>query len=308
MFQEKNHLNDKITKIKLSLTEIKKKYENELLRKDMKISQQKLNYERKILELTDKTKEYEKMIEKLKTTISSHRNEKLNYEEIIFKQEETITELNDELNHNTDILKKKNEQMKQNEIYSLELIRIVNELKQRINLLSRNNSSNPEHRDLSKKIHLLNNQLGENLKKVQTLEQKNKILQGNYLKLSTALNKEFKRPSVNLYKIKQSKGVHKKQYISWYIPTSNNMDTMSSDINNVVSQKKFLINSKSERNEDIIDDNYLISESALPKVFKTNRSEKDMLSGFNFMRYAFNDNNNITEINQMMSELLDECK
>ena len=57
--------------------------------------------------------------------------------------------------------------MKQNEIYSLELIRIVNELKQRINLLSRNNSSNPEHRDLSKKIHLLNNQLGENLKKVQ---------------------------------------------------------------------------------------------------------------------------------------------
>ena len=43
MFQEKNHLNDKITKIKLSLTEIKKKYENELLRKDMKISQQKLN-------------------------------------------------------------------------------------------------------------------------------------------------------------------------------------------------------------------------------------------------------------------------
>ena len=127
MFQEKNHLNDKITKIKLSLTEIKKKYENELLRKDMKISQQKLNYERKILELTDKTKEYEKMIEKLKTTISSHRNEKLNYEEIIFKQEETITELNDELNHNTDILNKKNEQMKQNEIYSLELIRIVKE-------------------------------------------------------------------------------------------------------------------------------------------------------------------------------------
>ena len=98
----------------------------------MKISQQKLNYERKILELTDKTKEYEKMIEKLKKTISSHRSEKLNYEEIIFKQEETITQLNDELNHKATILNKKNEQMKQNEIYSLELIRIVNELKQRI--------------------------------------------------------------------------------------------------------------------------------------------------------------------------------
>ena len=83
---------------------------------------------------------------------------------------------------------------------------------------------------------------------------------------------------------------------------------MSSDINNVVSQKKFLINSKSERNEDYIDDNYLISESALPKIFKTNRSEKDIIGGFNFMRYASNDNNNITEINQMMSELLDECK
>lgn len=311
LLKEKTVLEEKIAKIKLTIPEIKTKYENELLKREMKFEQQKTVFEKRIMELSDKIKGYENMIEKLKISISKHRTETLELEEIIFKQEETINELTEKEKHYEEIIYKKNEQMKQNEIYSLELIRIVNELKQRIANISKNNVNN-EKTQLTKRIHILNNKLSDNLKKVQTLEQKNKILQGNYLKLSTSINQDIhERHPINLIKYKKTQNtksadiISKKRNKSTLLKESTDI---YSDINNVMNQKQFVIQHSNNLDNKPDPDSYLVSESAIPKVYSSSRGEKE--DEFNLLKFTSNDNyhNNITEINDMMKDLLNEFK
>lgn len=276
----------------------------------MKFEQHKEVYEKRIMEMSDKVKGYENMIEKLKLSLSKHRTETLELEEIIFKQEETIKELTEKENYYEECLFKKNEQMKQNEIYSLELIRIINELKQRIASISKNNPNN-EKTQLTKRIHLLNNKLSDNLKKVQTLEQKNKILQGNYLKLSTSINQDIhERHPINLIKYKKyqntkSPDISKKRNKSTLLKENSDI---YSDINNVVTQKHFVIRHSNNQDTKPDPDSYLISESAIPKVYSSSRGEKE--DEFNLIKFTSGDNyhNNITEINDMMKDLLNEFK
>ena len=58
LLKEKTVLEEKIAKIKLTIPEIKTKYENELLKREMKFEQQKTVFEKRIMELSDKVKRY----------------------------------------------------------------------------------------------------------------------------------------------------------------------------------------------------------------------------------------------------------
>jgi hypothetical protein len=139
---QNSQLEDKIAKIKLTIPKIRSKFELEINRKDIKYNALQTSVEQKVNELNTKIKEYEQMIEKLKFNITKYRKEKMDQDNVILKQEEKITELTEQINRHEKHLRKKNEQMKQNELYSIQLVKIVNELWKKFSALE--NQSSPK--------------------------------------------------------------------------------------------------------------------------------------------------------------------
>lgn len=314
---EKKKVEDKLSKIRTKITEVKNKFEAEIMKRETKASQIKEYYEKKMNEQQIILKEKELTVQNYKEAFSKMKIERIQLENIVFSQEEKINDLTNEVSRLEKIIIAKNEQMKQNEVYSLEIIKIINELKKKVNT-----KGEKEMINLNKKITNLNSELENNKKLVESLEQKNKILQGNYIKLSTSLknnmpqhlNQSFKI-SAYLNKSNDSLGYKfskiSKSRSQIPLPFQRNQESYQ-NMKKVLNQKRYIRNTvpekflnQSHNNET---DEYLLSEAALPRILPTSRSVNENPFKFSYLAQRNEHVSNITEINQMMSEVIAQCR
>ena len=229
----------------------------------------------------------------------------------------------------------KNDQIETNNKYSIELIRIVNSLKDKVDKDKNQRKQNQIVNNLNKEIQQLKKQLQTNKSVAIGLEAKNKILENNYRSLSHNYNElknlkekekeEFKTSEYNLNFLnsnnkKKENKIKNQYYYSNRTKTPiylidnnisnenlNNNKKNNNYINNNINNNN--INSKGEiyNSNDNDDDKLLISEGVLPKIISNSNSAKDYKSMKNYSQIdIYHTQHDITHINQLMSEIIND--
>lgn len=121
---DENHIKD--------IKYIKAKHEAELNQKEKEYETLKEEKAKTINEYIIKIKELELLNRNLSILLKQVTQGKSDLEEIIIKQEEKVSGLGDKVNKIDQMLKNKNNELKQNESYSLQLINIINDQKKEI--------------------------------------------------------------------------------------------------------------------------------------------------------------------------------
>ena len=147
-----------------------------------------------INELNLRIKEYEDKIKLLSERLTSINKEKTELENIIIKQESKVNDLGEKVNKIEALLKNKNEQIQENEQYSLKLINIIKEQKAQLQSLQKEQKASNENSAIIdnhvKTINSLKAQIDSLKKKLEvkedsilTLQKSHKLLQEKYLKV-----------------------------------------------------------------------------------------------------------------------------
>ena len=228
------------------------------------------------------------------------------------KKNEELNNKNEQLN---EILKLKNDEININNKYSIQLIRIVNDLKDKIDKDKNQRKQNKIVNNLNKEIQNLKRQLKTNKSLSLGLEAKNKILENNYNTLSNSYN-ELKYLQE---KDEINKNTLKYKFSSPNIINSNNkrlefnsnfkIKTIPNYIfqkeeNNFDNKTKIKLKLKSDLNNENINDKLLISENVLPKIFPSSRSAKDYKSIKNYSQIDIF----LSHINQLMSDIINDIE
>ena len=149
--------------------------------------------EKKISEYMTKIKQNETKIKALNENIMGINTEKGELENIVIKQESRVGKLGEKVDKIELLLKNKNDEIRENENYSLKLINIIKEQKNIINNLKiehktmeENNSKNEDYNNtinsLKAQILALKKKLDVREDSYVTLQKSHKILQDKYLK------------------------------------------------------------------------------------------------------------------------------
>ena len=149
--------------------------------------------DKKILEYVSKIKQGESRIKILNENIIGINQEKGELENIVIKQESRVGKLGEKVDKIESLLKNKNDEIRENENYSLKLINIIKEqknliytLKKEQKSLEENNSANEETTNtinsLKAQITALKRKLDVKEDSFLTLQKSHKILQEKYLK------------------------------------------------------------------------------------------------------------------------------
>ena len=149
--------------------------------------------EKKISEYLLKIKQNETKIKTLNENIMGINTEKGELENIVIKQESRVGKLGEKVDKIELLLKNKNDEIRENENYSLKLINIIKEQKNIINNLKiehktieENNSKNEDYNNiinsLKAQILALKKKLDVREDSYVTLQKSHKILQDKYLK------------------------------------------------------------------------------------------------------------------------------
>ena len=149
--------------------------------------------DKKILEYVSKIKQGESRIKILNENIIGINQEKGELENIVIKQESRVGKLGEKVDKIESLLKNKNDEIRENENYSLKLINIIKEqknliytLKKEQKSLEENNSTNEETTNtinsLKAQITALKRKLDVKEDSFLTLQKSHKILQEKYLK------------------------------------------------------------------------------------------------------------------------------
>jgi hypothetical protein len=149
--------------------------------------------DKKILEYVSKIKQGESRIKILNENIIGINQEKGELENIVIKQESRVGKLGEKVDKIESLLKNKNDEIRENENYSLKLINIIKEqknliytLKKEQKSLEENYSTNEETTNtinsLKAQITALKRKLDVKEDSFLTLQKSHKILQEKYLK------------------------------------------------------------------------------------------------------------------------------
>ena len=180
--QEKLELKNKLI---IEFKEKEKNYLKKLEEKDKKIS-----------EYISKIKQEETKIKMLTEKIIGINIEKGELENIVIKQESRVGKLGIKVDKIESLLKNKNDEIRENETYSLKLINIIKEQKNLINTLKKEQKTLEENNSVNEDnittINSLKAQIIAIKKKLElkedsyiALQKSHKILQEKYLKLSS---------------------------------------------------------------------------------------------------------------------------
>ena len=194
---------EKMNKEKSDFEAKEKNYLEKIKEKDKKIS-----------EYISKIKQNESKIKILSEKILGINQEKGELENIVIKQESRVGKLGVKVDKIESLLKNKNEEIRENENYSLKLINIIKEQKNLINTLKNeqkaleeNYSSNIDNinaiNSLKAQITALKRKLDVKEDSFQTLQKSHKILQEKYLK--TCSNNRKKEQEILLKQAKKLK-------------------------------------------------------------------------------------------------------
>ena len=174
-------------------SELKNQLTSEFKEKEKNYIKNLEEKDKKILEYVSKIKQGESRIKILNENIIGINQEKGELENIVIKQESRVGKLGEKVDKIESLLKNKNDEIRENENYSLKLINIIKEqknliytLKKEQKSLEENNSTNEETTNtinsLKAQITALKRKLDVKEDSFLTLQKSHKILQEKYLK------------------------------------------------------------------------------------------------------------------------------
>ena len=174
-------------------SELKNQLTSEFKEKEKNYIKNLEEKDKKLLEYVSKIKQGESRIKILNENIIGINQEKGELENIVIKQESRVGKLGEKVDKIESLLKNKNDEIRENENYSLKLINIIKEqknliytLKKEQKSLEENNSANEETTNtinsLKAQITALKRKLDVKEDSFLTLQKSHKILQEKYLK------------------------------------------------------------------------------------------------------------------------------
>ena len=189
--------------------------------------------EKKISEYLLKIKQNETKIKTLNENIMGINTEKGELENIVIKQESRVGKLGEKVDKIELLLKNKNDEIRENENYSLKLINIIKEQKNIINNLKiehktieENNSKNEDYNNiinsLKAQILALKKKLDVREDSYVTLQKSHKILQDKYLK--TCSNNRKKEQELLLKQAKKLRDAKLQRDKEQFIKNINVLD------------------------------------------------------------------------------------
>ena len=174
---EKENLEKKITQIKNIMEELKLRFDLEISKRDGRITS-----------LKEQNDNLQNIVNKYNLFQINLKKEKSETQNQLIKQIKKTEQLNEQCDQLNLLLKMKNDQIETNNKYSIELIRIVNSLKDKVDRDKNQRKQNQIVNNLNKEIQQLKKQLQTNKSVAIGLEAKNKILENNYRSLSHNYN------------------------------------------------------------------------------------------------------------------------
>ena len=139
----------KIESIKIMVKNLDDQFKQQLKIKEQKINKKLEPFVKKNNDLIqevnsckEQLNQLTERLEKSNNNLSNLQKEKIEMEELIIKREEKLNIFFDKLNIFEEMIKKRTKLLKENEFYSKELIKIVEEQKETIKELERSNGSN----------------------------------------------------------------------------------------------------------------------------------------------------------------------
>ena len=313
MTKEKSEIKEQLTSL---LKEKEKNYMNKLEEK-----------EKKILEYVSKIKQRESKIKILNENIMGINTEKGELENIVIKQETRVGKLGEKVDKIELLLKNKNDEIRENETYSLKLINIIKEQKNIINNLKMEQKSmeesNSKNEDFSNIINSLKAQITALKKKLDvredsyvTLQKSHKILQDKYLK--TCSNNRKKEQEILLKQAIKLRDVKLQREKEKFVTQNKNKNIF--DIkkelkeNNYTSLNNFRPkkspssankNMKEEIIEKKVDDKNEKSAIQIGPVLPIIKSSKNK-ERIERMKRKSEDDGKLEEISDMMNNIINE--
>ena len=169
--------------MKTNIRKLSKEIENQLRKKDKKFKEKTQILINKIENLSQKEKNYINQIEIISSQSKDYQKklnnsikERVSMEDIIIRQEEKLNILIEKVNKVEEIIKRKNRIIKENEAYAIELIKIIEQQKNKINEYKTNHTNNIRLFDKSK----LNNYLYPNFNNYNTRNKAEKIEKNHF--------------------------------------------------------------------------------------------------------------------------------
>ena len=275
-----------------------------------------------IPELTQKKiEENELLLNELKNE-NKILNEKIkikkDFETIIIKQENKITELNNLIKKKDNEILSKDNSLNKNQIYSIQLINIINEQKIKIEKIKKQNKEelNTQIAEFKREINNLENTIELKDTMITNMKKSHKNLQDKYIKMTFNIKRKEQDDLLNQAKIlkKQKKDKNallytKKNYSNIFNNKKNNnygkniedMDNIS-DIKypNLNTSPNNLLNKKNNKNNLSEKESKNSNDVILP-VISLNNTE-DIINNNKTER----ENNKLEEINEMMKKVIDD--
>ena len=275
-----------------------------------------------IPELTQKKiEENELLLNELKNQ-NKILNEKIkikkDFETIIIEQENKITELNNLINKKDNEILSKDNSLNKNQIYSIQLINIINEQKIKIEKIKKQNKEelNTQIAEFKREINNLENTIELKDTMITNMKKSHKNLQDKYIKMTFNIKRKEQDDLLNQAKIlkKQKNDKNallytKKNYSNIFNNKKNNnygkniedMDNIS-DIKypNLNTSPNNLLNKKNNKNNLSEKESKNSNDVILP-VISLNNTE-DIINNNKTER----ENNKLEEINEMMKKVIDD--
>ena len=275
-----------------------------------------------IPELTQKKiEENELLLNELKNQ-NKILNEKIkikkDFETIIIKQENKITELNNLIKKKDNEILSKDNSLNKNQIYSIQLINIINEQKIKIEKIKKQNKEelNTQIAEFKREINNLENTIELKDTMITNMKKSHKNLQDKYIKMTFNIKRKEQDDLLNQAKIlkKQKNDKNallytKKNYSNIFNNKKNNnygkniedMDNIS-DIKypNLNTSPNNLLNKKNNKNNLSEKESKNSNDVILP-VISLNNTE-DIINNNKTEREI----NKLEEINEMMKKVIDD--
>ena len=313
MTKEKSEIKEQLTSL---LKEKEKNYMNKLEEK-----------EKKILEYVSKIKQRESKIKILNENIMGINTEKGELENIVIKQETRVGKLGEKVDKIELLLKNKNDEIRENETYSLKLINIIKEQKNIINNLKMEHKSmeesNSKNEDFSNIINSLKAQITALKKKLDvredsyvTLQKSHKILQDKYLK--TCSNNRKKEQEILLKQAIKLRDVKLQREKEKFVTQNKNKNIFDfkkelkennyTSLNNFRPKKSPSSANKNMKEEIIekkVDDKNEKSAIQIGPVLPIIKSSKNK-ERIERMKRKSEDDGKLEEISDMMNNIINE--
>ena len=243
---------------------------------------------------------------------------KKDFETIIIKQENKITELNNLIKKKDNEILSKDNSLNKNQIYSIQLINIINEQKIKIEKIKKQNKEelNTQIAEFKREINNLENTIELKDTMITNMKKSHKNLQDKYIKMTFNIKRKEQEDLLNQAKIlkKQKNDKNallytKKNYSNIFNNKKNNnygkniedMDNIS-DIKypNLNTSPNNLLNKKNNKNNLSEKESKNSNDVILP-VISLNNTE-DIINNNKTER----ENNKLEEINEMMKKVIDD--